>query len=133
MKLVMLASRFTLIENKAVEMMEQKPNQPRKVNPATHATLLALVGGYVVYLAYQMLQSRTDVEGDISPTLAILIAVFFALAGIGVIVYAVRMWLKDRRDKAEEQAKDAPVLDAPEEDTEKLDAPEQTDETDLKS
>ena len=78
--------------------MDEEQEKRPKINPSMHAALLALVGGYMVYIAYQIFNKGGAADGMSMP-LAILFTVFFALAGVSVIAYAVRLWLKDRQEQ----------------------------------
>ena len=69
-----------------------------KKNARTHATLLALVGGYVLYIAWHLLDNLRSGAEDISPKAAIAAIAFFAVAGIAVLVYAWRVWRHAPKD-----------------------------------
>jgi len=59
-------------------------------NQSTHALLLALVGGYILYIAWHLLQ-------DIPQAVAIAAIAVFALAGIAVLIYAWRTWQSTKK------------------------------------
>ena len=69
-----------------------------KRNEGTHATLVALVGGYVLYIAWQLLDNLRSGTADISPKAAIAAIVFFTVAGIAVLVYALWIWRHAPKD-----------------------------------
>ena len=69
-----------------------------KMNGGTRSGLLALAGGYVLYLAWEMFADLRDGKTEMAPRLAMVFITFFALAGIAVIVYAARVWFKSRKD-----------------------------------
>ena len=69
-----------------------------KKNAQTHATLLALVGGYVLYIAWQLFDGLQSGAEDIAPAAAIAAIVFFTVAGIAVLVYAWRVWRHAPKD-----------------------------------
>lgn len=69
-----------------------------KKNAQTHATLLALVGGYVLYIAWHLLDNLRSGTADIAPAAAIAAIVFFTVAGIAVLVYAWRVWRHAPKD-----------------------------------
>ena len=73
-------------------------------DPKIHSSLLALVGGYLIYLAYEMFTGMRDGSSDMNPVLNIVFIVFFVLAGIAVLVYAAVEW-KNRNKKKEEPPK----------------------------
>ena len=68
--------------------------------------LMGVVGGYLLYLAYQMFEERNS-ESSMSMAVRILFMVFFIIAGIGLMVYAWRIW--KIADKAERAKKEEPV------------------------
>lgn len=78
--------------------MEEKPKKSVKINPSTHATLLAVVGGYLIYIAYQLLTGTDEGAGAMSLPVMIFFIVFFAVAGLAVILYAVRLWKQAQKE-----------------------------------
>ena len=70
-------------------------------NRGTHSSLLALAGAYLLYLAYEMFTAMRDGSTSMAPGLSILFIALFALAGLGILVYAALEW--KRRDQEEEK------------------------------
>ena len=66
--------------------------------------LMGVVGGYLMYIAYELFANRGDQNTTMSPTARILFIVFFTLVGIGLLVFAFRLWFA--ADKAEKEKKD---------------------------
>ena len=70
------------------------------------SVLVAVVGGYVLYLAYELLKSLINKEETtMAPAVSIIFIVFFALAGGAAIWYAWKLWMmgrKEERDKVVE-------------------------------
>jgi len=61
---------------------------------------MAIAGGYVLYLAYELLNSLINNERTTMPrVLQILAIVFFAAAGISLLVFAWKIWKKGREDQ----------------------------------
>ena len=61
---------------------------------------MAIAGGYVLYLAYELLKSLIDNERTTMPRVVqILAIVFFAAAGISLLVFAWKIWKKGREDQ----------------------------------
>ena len=81
-----------------------------RVNRAKNRSyLMGVVGGYVLYLAYQMFRDRND-PSSMSMGLKIFFVVFFAVAGIALVIYAFRIWLiADRKER--EGKEEAPPED----------------------
>lgn len=73
------------------------------MNKNTHAILLALVGGYILYTAYHLIENLTGGKADMSPTAAIIAAVFFGIAGIAVMIYAWKVWKEAKKEAQNEQ------------------------------
>ena len=64
---------------------------------------MGVVGGYVLYLAYQLFQDR-NVPSSMSMGLRTFFIVFFAVAGIALVIYAFRIWLiADRKEREEKE------------------------------
>lgn len=63
-------------------------------NERLHSTLLALVGGYVLFLAYDIYNKYKSGAKEMSDTLYIIIIVFFSLAGIAVLYYSWTVYKK---------------------------------------
>lgn len=64
------------------------------------SSLIAIAGGYVLYLAYELLKSLIDNAPTTMPRVVqILAIVFFAAAGISLLVFAWKIWKKGREDQ----------------------------------
>ena len=74
----------------------------RMVNEKVHATLLALVGGYVLYLAYQLYGKFRSGTKEMPDAVFILAIAGFAAAGIAVLVFAWKTYRKAQKKAAEE-------------------------------
>ena len=66
-------------------------------NQSTHALLLALVGGYILYIAWHLLDNLLSGMQDIPQAAAIAAITVFALAGIAVLIYAWRTWQSTKK------------------------------------
>ena len=68
---------------------------------STNRSLLyGLVGGYLLYLAYELLQNRiNNVPTTMAPWLAILFIILFTGIGITLLVYAWKIWKQGREDQ----------------------------------
>ena len=67
------------------------------------SSLLALAGGYVLYLAYELYDSIRKGTDTMPRAVTILFIVFFAVAGIAVLVYAAQIWRRGKKDGGQEQ------------------------------
>ncbi|MBP5605140.1 MAG: hypothetical protein J6X60_06320 [Ruminiclostridium sp.] len=77
------------------------------MNRQGRALLRLLVGGYVIYLSYQLIS--TGIAGgspDMSAPVALTMGSVIGLGGIGCCVYAFIRYFKDKKEdeKAKEQA-----------------------------
>ena len=70
-------------------------------NEKIHSIMLALVGGYLLYLAYQLFDKyRTGTE-EMPGIVFILAIAVFAAGGIGTILWAWRIYRQQRTEKRE--------------------------------
>ena len=67
----------------------------------TRSTLIGVVGGYLGYLAWQLFDERGNTDTAMTPAARIIFIVLFAAAGIGLIVYAWKLWKRALREEKE--------------------------------
>ena len=83
-------------------------------NEKIHSTLLALVGGYVLFLAYQIWDNYRNGAGEMPDYMYIIVIVLLALGGLGAIYYAWMVYRKavnEEKNKQEENDDaDAPAV-----------------------
>ena len=85
----------------------------KRARAGTRATLRAVVAGYLVYLAWQIVKGVRTGSSTMAPAVAWAAAVFFTLAAIAVGVYAYRSWRADleaARLPEEEESEDGGEL-----------------------
>ena len=79
----------------------------------SRASLIGIAGGYLIYLAYELMKNLID---DVPTTMphwtAILAIVFFAVIGVVLLVYAYRIWKKGKEEQDGNSADDAGQDDA---------------------
>ena len=64
------------------------------------ASLIAIAGGYMIYLAYGLLKNLLDnVPTTMPRAIQILAVIFFIGAGIALVVFAWKIWKKGREDQ----------------------------------
>lgn len=78
-------------------------------NQNTHAMLLALVGGYVLYIAWQLLDGLLAGKDEMPQAAAIAAIAVFTVGGIGVLCYAWKLW-KDAKKQDEKEPEDESAL-----------------------
>ena len=69
-------------------------------NEKVHSTLLACVGAYVLYMAYQILDNFRNGAQEMPDYLYILVITAMTLGGLGVLYYA---WISYRRARNEKK------------------------------
>lgn len=69
-------------------------NTQLNMDGTTHGTLLVVIGGYLVYMAYQMVRDTLNGASSMSLTTTVILAGLMALAGLAVLGYGVFMALK---------------------------------------
>ena len=75
------------------------------------STLLGVIGAYLIYLAYQLFESRLDADTTMTPAARIIFMILFSLSGIALVIYAVRIWRKsDQEDDEKKQDEDINAL-----------------------
>ena len=67
----------------------------RRARASTGAMLRALVAGYLLYLAWNIVKGVRAGETSMSPAVAYPAAAFFTLAAIAFVVYLIRRWRKE--------------------------------------
>ena len=67
----------------------------RRARAGTSATLRALVAGYLVYLAWQIVKGVRSGETSMSPAVGYAAAACFLLAALVFAVYLIRRWKKE--------------------------------------
>ena len=67
-----------------------------------HAMLLTLVGGYLLFIAWNLLDRLNGGSEDMPGWAFILFIAVFALAGLGVLVYAYLVWKKAEKKREED-------------------------------
>lgn len=87
----------------------------------THASLVCIVGAYILYMGYRMIQNTKSGHSDMSMTMTLVLAGIMALIGLVVVAYGILIWygIWKRSDIS-----DSPAIPKPED----PDAPEEIDQ-----
>ncbi len=85
----------------APRLFQRKGRPMKNRNPSVHSSLLALVGGYMLYITWHLLREQGDT--GMAPGIRTLFMILFAAAGIGTLVYAGWIWKKDQEKQKEER------------------------------
>lgn len=67
------------------------------------SSLIGVVGGYLLYLAWDLFQGRTNPDSTMSPAVLIVFVLFFCVMGILLLIYAVRLWRRSLEEDAHEK------------------------------
>jgi TRAP-type C4-dicarboxylate transport system permease small subunit len=69
-------------------------------NNTGRSSLMAIAGGYIIYLAYELLKNLLDnVPTTMPRAVQILAIILFAGAGCALLVFAWKLWKKGREDQ----------------------------------
>lgn len=81
--------------------------QMQKANN-THVTMLVVVGGYVLYMAYRMVKNTLSGESSMSMTTTVILAVVMGLVGLAVLAYSgyVFYLVRKKSELTEEEAQE---------------------------
>ena len=72
-------------------------------NGKTRASLLGIVGGYLLYTAYELYRDWGNPDTTMTTAARIVFIVLFVLAGAALLVYAVRVWKCSGREEEKQQ------------------------------
>ena len=65
----------------------------------TRSSLLGIVAGYLLYLAYQLFQGRDEPDTAMTPFARYAFIALFVIAGIALIAYAWREWKRSGKEE----------------------------------
>lgn len=72
-------------------------NRPLPRGNSSRASLLVLIGAYLIYMAYQMVRDTLSGVSSMDMTTTVILAGIMALGGLGVVGYAVCIWRAARK------------------------------------
>ncbi len=82
-----------------------------KMQNRNRASLLAIAGVYVLYLAYEMVKDQVNGKSTMALWLCIVAVAFFGIAGIAVLIYAWKIYrTKDKDDQEEDSPENQNAL-----------------------
>ena len=81
------------------------------MNAKNRSYILGIAGGYLIYLAYQLFENWNNPDAGMSPGVRILFISLFVLLGIGLMIYAFRLWKAADREEKENKEKQITVDD----------------------
>ena len=71
------------------------------------ASLVAVISGYLLYMAYEVLRDTANGVSSMSATGAVACAAFLALGGLGTLAWTIRLWRRYKEQQASEEAKES--------------------------
>lgn len=69
-------------------------------NNGAQATLFAVGGGYMMYLAYEIVRNTLNGTSDMSMTVTVITAIIMVICGIGILLYAWHLWKLSKAEAA---------------------------------
>ena len=75
------------------------------MNPnSNRSMLMGVVGGYLIYLAYELARDLINgVPSQMPKALTVIIVILFAGIGVVLLVYAWKLWKKGREGREEDR------------------------------
>ena len=70
-------------------------------NKQNRSYLYGVVGGYLLYLAYELFAAREDPNTTMTPAVRWLFVGLFIVAGVFLLIWAPRLWIAARKEKDE--------------------------------
>ncbi len=66
--------------------------------------LYGIVSAFMFFTAYDLFKGRNDPESTMPMGLLIAFMIFFALAGVGLLIFAIRLWVHSGDEDKEKEA-----------------------------
>ena len=76
--------------------------------PKNRSYLMGVVGGYLLYMAWQLFDNRNNPDSTMAPWVCIMFAVLFVIIGVGLMIYAFRIWKIADREEREGKTEEKP-------------------------
>lgn len=73
-------------------------------NEKLHSSLLGLVGGYILILAWQLYEKYRDGTKEVPDAVFLAGIIVFTLGGIGTLIWAWKIYRKQREEEAKTDA-----------------------------
>lgn len=67
---------------------------------------MAVVGAYLMYLAYGLFKDRMEPDTGMSPAARYAFIALFVIAGAAILVYAWKLWMRSRKPEEEQKPQD---------------------------
>ena len=94
----MISSPVTDVTGDCVPYEERRKVR-RLNNGKTRASLLGVVGAYLLYTVYELWQDWGNPDTSMTTVARAVFMALFALSGAALLIYAVRVWQKSGREE----------------------------------
>lgn len=75
-------------------------------NRKARSGLYGIASAFMFFTAYDLFKGRNDPESTMPMWLLIAFMVFFALAGVALLVFAIRLWIHSKDEDQQEEKED---------------------------
>lgn len=83
-------------------------SSPLPRDDKNRASLFAVIGVYLLYLAYEVLRDATNGVSSMSMTASVACAAFLALGGLGTFAWTIRLWRRSKENAAQTEPEGEP-------------------------
>ena len=81
-------------------------NRPLPRDDKNRASLFAVISGYLLYMAWEVLRDATNGVSSMSVEASVACAAFLALGGLGTLAWTIRLWRRSKEQKESEEESD---------------------------
>lgn len=78
-------------------------NRPLPRDDKNRASLFAVISGYLLYMAWEVLRDTTNGVSSMSVEASVACAAFLALGGLGTLAWTIRLWRRSKEQKEPEE------------------------------
>lgn len=78
-------------------------NRPLPRDDKNRASLFAVISGYLLYMAWEVLRDTTNGVSSMSVEASVACAAFLALGGLGTLAWTIRLWRRSKEQKESEE------------------------------
>ena len=78
-------------------------NRPLPADDKNRASLFAVISGYLLYMAWDVLRDTANGVSSMSVEASVACAAFLALGGLGTLAWTIRLWRRSKEQKEPEE------------------------------
>ena len=78
-------------------------SRPLPRDDKNRASLFAVISGYLLYMAWEVLRDTTNGVSSMSVEASVACAAFLALGGLGTLAWTIRLWRRSKEQKESEE------------------------------